>query len=345
MNELLEKYSLHIKLLFIPYLALLFLLIFPLDFLVYSPGGLTEVNRLIEIDSSYDSSEEAGSISTTYVMSLPRPTIFEFLLADFNKYCDTYALPTSYENYTNEEINTISYYDKDISVSTSIIVAYEAMASVDPSIVINYTSKIIVFGKSSYLSHYDEIAFGDEFVQVVGDDSLVITDSSLIKENTTAGNTYDFTFINADGDTYTVGLTKDLDTGLFGITLYPYSLVDPETSYPVFAINDSSIGGSSGGLLQTLAVYNMLSSEDITHGLKVAGTGTMSIDGTVGNIGAVKQKVLTAYLNHVDVFFMSPDDYSTAVNVCEAYNIDYSSWLVSVATFQDALDYLEGLGE
>ncbi len=349
MKELLDKYALHLKLLFIPYLIMLFLLAFPMNFLIYSPGGLTEVDRLIEVDDEYMSTE-AGTISTTYVMSLPRPTAFEMLLAEFNKYCDTYALPTSYENYTNQEINAISYYDKDISVSTSIIVAYEEMAKTDPSVVIAYESKVIVFGKASYLSHYDDIEFGDEFVQMEAEGGLIITpatenSSTEIANNTISGNTYDFTFIDSKGDTYVVGLTKDADTNLFGITFATYNQVNADESTPTFAIKASTIGGSSGGLLQTLAVYNMLSEEDITHGLKVAGTGTMDINGNVGNIGAVKQKVLTAYLNHVDVFFMSPDDYLTAVNVCVDYGIDYSDWLVSVATFSDALTYLEGLGE
>jgi len=346
MNELSEKYWTAIKFLFIPYLVLMFLLLFPLDYLVQSPGGLTEVDRLITVDYNQEANaEKTGTISSTYVMSIPRPSIFSFLLGYFNDYVDTYVLPPNYQTYTNQEIARIDYYDKDISLSASIIVAYEAMSQKDPSIVISYQEKVIVFGKASYLSNYNDIAFGDEFISMIGEDDQVITTITGISGATVNGGTYDFTLRREDGVNYTVALTKNADTGLFGITWVTYKQVDPEASYPVFTVKDTNIGGSSGGLLQTLAVYNMLSPTDITHGLKVAGTGTINYSGTVGNIGAVKQKVLTAYFNHVDVFFMSPDDYNTAVNVCNAYGIDYSGWLVSVATFQAALDYLESLGD
>ncbi len=344
MNELSEKYWLHIKLLFIPYLVMMFLLLFPLQYLVYSPGGLTEVEKIISIEYNQDKEVE-GTISSTFVMSIPRPTIFQFLVGYFNPYVDINVLPTSYEEYTNQEIAQISYADKDISVSTAIIVAYEAMNQIDASIHVAYEDKTIVFGKASYLSHYADIDFGDAFISLVGENDETVYTIEEISGVTINGGTYDMTFEKENGESYTVPIVKNAEVGLFGITFVTYKQVDPALSYPIFTEKPSNTGGSSGGLLQTLAVYNMLAAEDITHGLKIAGTGTINYAGTVGNIGAVKQKVLTAYENNVDVFFMSPNDYLTAVNVCEAYNIDYSEWLVSVATFQDALDYLESLGD
>ncbi len=344
MNELSEKYWLHVKLLFIPYVVMMFLLLFPLQYLIYSPGGLTEVEKIITIEYNQDKEVE-GSISSTFVMSIPRPTIFQFLVGSFSPYVDINLLPVSYEEYTNQEIAQISYKDKDISVSTAVIVAYEAMSLVDPTIHVVYEDRVIVFGKATYLSHYSDIDFGDAFISLVGENDETVTTIEEISGVTINGGTYDMTFEKENGEIYTVPIVKNAETGLFGITFVTYKKVDPALSYPIFTEKPSNTGGSSGGLLQTLAVYNMLAAEDITHGLKVAGTGTINYAGTVGNIGAVKQKVLTAYENNVDVFFMSPNDYLTAVNVCEAYNIDYSEWLVSVATFQDALDYLESLGD
>ncbi len=344
MNELTEKFWVAIKYLLVPYLMMLFILVFPLDYLVYSPGGLTEVDKLIEID--YQSEKETeGTISTTFVMSIPRPTIFQFLVSYFHDYSDINVLPVSYQDYTNQEIAEISYKDKDISVSAAIIVAYQAMMETRPEIEVVYEEKVIVFGKSRYLTHYEDIDFGDAFVKMIAEGGMEITTIASIGDNTINGNTYDFTFMKEDGSIYTVPITKSAETGLFGLSFMTYKEVDPALSNPTFHEAETNVGGSSGGLLQTLAIYNMLSDTDITHGLKIAGTGTIDYSGNVGNIGAVKQKVLTAYENKVDVFFMSPDDYNTAVNVCEAYGIDHSSWLVSVATFNDALEYLEGLGD
>ncbi|MGI6392577.1 MAG: S16 family serine protease [Candidatus Izemoplasmatales bacterium] len=350
MNELIRAYRHAIKYLFIPYLFLLFLLAYPIEYYVQSPGGLSEVEDLIEIEYNEDKVIE-GSISTTFVMGIPRPTIFMFLAGYFNKYADLMVLPTNYQTYSNEEISQISYQDKHISVNAAIIVAYEAISEVNPDIVIDYQAKTMVFGKATYLDHYESIAFGDEFVSFKGDNGVIVNQISEIASVASTAGPYDFTFKNNVGETYTLALTKDPDAGVFGITFKNYYLVNSETTFPRYRLTDSNIGGPSGGLLQTLSIYNMLSDHDITHGLKIAGTGTINYDGSVGYIGGVKQKIITAYESKVDVFFIpylgdvSYDNYLEAVNVCEAYGIEYESWLVPIASFQDAIDYLEGLDD
>ncbi|MGE0003760.1 MAG: S16 family serine protease [Candidatus Izemoplasmatales bacterium] len=349
MNELIQKYWKRILVIAPFYAILWFLLLYPINLYVQTPGGLTEVEHLISVDYNEDKVTE-GTISTTYIMSLNRPTFFEFMVGYLSKFSTYGVLSGSNLNYTNEEIVQISYLDKATSVDAAIIVAYEAMEAIDPSIHIEYHTEVLVYGKATYLSHYDEIAFGDEFVQMVGDGDVVVTDYSLISANTTTGESYEFTFLNADKESYTVSLTKDATTSLFGVTLKTYYIVDGDETTPSYHQADSNIGGPSGGLLQTLAIYNMLSEEDITHGLKIAGTGTIAYGGNVGYIGGVKQKIATAYLNHVDVFFIPflnedyyYDNYVEALRACEELGIDPTGWLVPVATFQDAIDYLAGL--
>ncbi len=350
MNELVFRYRHAIKYLFIPYLVLLFLLVFPMEYYVQSPGGLSEVEKLIEIEYN-DNKEISGTISTTFVMGIPRPTIFMFLTGYFNRYADLMVLPPNYQTYTNQEISQISYQDKFISVNAAIIVAYEAISSIKPEIVIDYAAKTMVFGKAAYLDHYNTIAFGDEFISFKGDGDVVVTTVAAIAGVATTEGPYDFTFKNAAGENYTVAIAKNAETGLFGVTFKNYYLVDQETTYPRYRMTDTNIGGPSGGLLQTLSIYNMLADEDVTRGLKIAGTGTINYDGSVGYIGGVKQKIITAHVNNVDLFFIpylgdvSYDNYLEAVNVCEAYGIDHEGWLIPVASFQDVLDHLEGLGD
>ena len=71
----------------------------------------------------------------------------------------------------------------------------------------------------------------------------------------------------------------------------------------------------------------MLVDEDLTKGLMIAGTGTINYDGSAGYIGATEQKILTAYLNHVDLFFVVNlddeyyyDNYQEALRACEEHN-------------------------
>jgi len=351
MKILTEYYKKFILVLLIPYLAFMFLLVIQIPFAVYSPGGITEVEDLIDIDYNQDK-EIDGTMSTTYIVAIQRPTYFQFILGTFSPYANISVLSTTYQTYTNQEIAQISYLDKQISVDASIIIAYSKAAEVNPDIQINYMMKTLVFGKAEYLDHYDEINFGDEFIQLIGDDGVIVTDMADIDANTQNADSYDWTFKNEDGQLYTVTLSKDEEYNKFGVTLKEYALVDQSTIYPTYTMRSSNIGGPSGGLLQTLAIYNHLIDEDLTHGLKIAGTGTIRYDGTVGAIGGVEQKVITAYVNKVDLFFMpeSPgdtvnqnDNYHVALRVCEEYGINPDGWLVGVSTFDEAVAYLEGL--
>jgi len=354
MKELTEHYRKYLLVLLVPYLFFMFLLVYPIQFYLTSPGGLTEVENLIEIDYNTDKVTE-GTISTTYIVSIKRPTYFEFLLGSFSPYTSMSVLTGSNLVYTNEEIAEISYLDKATSVDASIIVAYLKAAESDSRIVIDYIIKTMVYGKAEYLDHYDEISFGDEFVSVVGDDGVVVTDSTEIAANTVDSDEYLWTFINEEGETYSLVLSIDPTYEKFGVTLKTYYIVDETTTFPRFTINNTNIGGPSGGLLQTLSVYNMLIDDDLTHGLKIAGTGTISYDGynnieAVGYIGGVEQKVITAYLNKVDLFFMPSlneenyyDNYQEALRVCLEYGIDPEGWIIPVATFADVVEYLEGL--
>ncbi len=350
MNELTNKAWPIVRLLIIPYLFLMFLLVYPIEYYLDAPGGLTEVEDTISVEYNQDKVTE-GTISTTYIIALNRPSFFQFMVGYFSPYTTIDALTGSYADYTNEEISQISYWDKYTSVDASIIVAYLAAKADNPEIEIDYVEKVLVFGKASYLSNYNSIAFGDQFISMAGDlGTVTLVDD--IANNTVLQETYAFTFKNDLGEEYTVDLTKDEETGKFGITFRTSYLVNRETTFPQYDVKDSNIGGPSGGLLQTLAIYNMLVEEDITQGLKVAGTGTIKYDGSVGYIGGVKQKIATAYLNNVDVFFIpnlddnyTYDNYQEALRACEELGIDPTGWLVPIATFQDALDYLQGLGE
>ena len=349
MKELIKHFALGIKVLIIPYLIFIFLLVYPINFYLFSPGGISEVENLIEIDYNTDK-EVSGSISSTYIMSIKRPTYIQFLLGTFTPYTSMNVLTGTNATYTNQEIQDISYLDKETSVNAAIIVAYTKAAENNAEINIEYISKNLVYGKSTYLDHYDEIDFGDELIQVLGDDDTIVTELDLIPDYTILEDEYDFTFRNDLGTDYTLTLSKDEETGRFGVSLKTYYLVDETTVFPVYSTVNSNIGGPSGGLLQTLSIYNMLIDEDLTHGLKIAGTGTIGYDGSVGYIGGVEQKVLTAYLNKVDIFFIPGldedyyyDDYQEALRSCEKFGIDPEDWLIPVASFDEAIAYLEGV--
>jgi PDZ domain-containing protein len=76
-------------------------------------------------------------------------------------------------------------------------------------------------------------------------------------------------------------------------------------------IDTGNIGGPSAGLAFTLEVMEKLG-RDIDHGYKVAATGEIFLDGSVGPIGGVKQKTIGARRAGVDVLLVPGDNASVA---------------------------------
>jgi PDZ domain-containing protein len=70
----------------------------------------------------------------------------------------------------------------------------------------------------------------------------------------------------------------------------------------------------------------------------IAGTGTIQVDGSVGNIGGIRQKVVAAEAAGASYLLVPKGNYQSALTA-ERDDIE----IVPVETIQDALDFLEGL--
>ncbi len=103
-------------------------------------------------------------------------------------------------------------------------------------------------------------------------------------------------------------------------------------------IDAGTTGGPSAGMMLTLGVYNRLSEEDITRGHRIAGTGTMSTDGTVGRIGGIKQKTIAAIGVGAEYLLVPEGDFDAAVEAA-----DGKIEVIAVATIDEALAFFESL--
>jgi PDZ domain-containing protein len=126
------------------------------------------------------------------------------------------------------------------------------------------------------------------------------------------------------------------------VGFYPFDTRVVELPFEL-DIDTGSIGGPSAGLAFTLTLIDELTPGELTGGGRVAVTGTIELDGSVGAIGGLRQKASAVAQTGVDVFIVpaaqSEEDIAAAQ---EAGGPDLR--IIPVATLEDAIMVLEELG-
>jgi PDZ domain-containing protein len=111
--------------------------------------------------------------------------------------------------------------------------------------------------------------------------------------------------------------------------------------FPIDIRTEKINGGPSAGLMFTLGVYDLLTEGDLTGGLIIAGTGTIDLEGNVGPIGGVQQKVVAAERAGA-IYFLSPaENYEDAA--AAAATMAKHIKVIKVTTAQEAIDFLKSL--
>lgn len=104
-------------------------------------------------------------------------------------------------------------------------------------------------------------------------------------------------------------------------------------------IDSSDIGGPSAGLAFTLGVIDSLTPGELTGGQKVAATGTIELDGRVGDVGAVAQKTSAVERSGAKVFLVPAGEYEVAKK-----HAAKDLRVIPVRTLDDAITALQSIG-
>ena len=97
-------------------------------------------------------------------------------------------------------------------------------------------------------------------------------------------------------------------------------------------IKTGNVGGPSAGLMMALNVYNNLIPEDITNSKIIAGTGTIEIDGSVGPVGGIKQKIIAAKRAGAELILVPVANFEEA----QPFETDKTA-IIAVDSFDEAL--------
>jgi PDZ domain-containing protein len=136
-------------------------------------------------------------------------------------------------------------------------------------------------------------------------------------------------------DIRTIADEQDPHRAIIGFI--PFEVLDAHLPFQI-AFNLQDVGGPSAGLAFALEVLEQRG-RDVDHGLKIAATGEIQLDGSVTRIGGVKQKTIGARQTHVDAFLVPADGDNAKVAQRYAHGLR----IIPVKTFQQALQSLATL--
>ena len=288
--------------------VILFLLFFvKLPYYVTYPGDAETLGQMIHVEDGY---ENRGEFMLTTIR-MGKASIFQYFAAYFNKY--QFIFP---EKQVRREWESEQDYDHrqlkvmESSQQTAAIVAFQLA---DEPVEIK-NEGVIVAGVLENMPASEQIKAGDVIVEADGNE-IAETEQLLnyLKEKR-AGDSVQLK-IERDGKSLLINVAVQPfpdDYAANGETRHGIGIVGPVTKRTVVTERDlhfdtNNIGGPSAGLMFTLEIYNQLTKEDLTKGYKIAGTGEIFEDGSVGAVGGVEQKIVAAHRANADIFFAPMD--------------------------------------
>lgn len=314
---------------FLLFLIALFLLCtFELPYYIDAPGGLIDVSKRIEIENSY---EVKGSFNLAYVSEL-KATIPTMLLSLLNKDWD--VLKKEEVVPSNETIEEMDYRNHIMLEEANQNALYIGFSKANKYVSIT-NQKVFV----TYLDKDSQtnLKIGDQIIKI--DDKNVNNKQDVydILKDYQPGNTINLTVLKDGQETIKQAtLYEENDKAMVGMILS--ELKDIDTNEEVqFHFKDSE-SGPSGGFMMALSIYNYLTEFDITHGLKIVGTGTIDEFGNVGAIGGIEYKIKAAVKQKADIFFAPTANYEEALKVVE--DNDLKIKLIEVGHIDEAINYL-----
>jgi len=155
------------------------------------------------------------------------------------------------------------------------------------------------------------------------------------------------------GETVSIGLLREIDGNKKTLTIettliehveyegepmvgFLATTVNERFDFPFeIDIKTGNVGGPSAGLMMALNVYNNLIPEDLTNSMIVAGTGTIEIDGSVGPVGGIKQKVIAAKKAGAELILVPVANFDEA----KIFETEETA-VVAVDSFSEALSVI-----
>jgi len=303
----------------------------------FRPGSARPTRDLVAVGRGVDVYPPASELAFTTV-SLRQSTVASYLWAWFDddvQVIEQEAILAGRSPSENRQLNLqlMDTSKQDAIRQALLALGYEVPVTIDGVVVVAVEPGSAAEG---------ELEVGETVVSIDGEPLDELNDVARIMEPKRPGDTVTLGVEPLQGEARTVDVVlgrspDDPQRGLIGIQLQPRS---PSYEFPVAVdIDSGDVGGPSAGLAFTLAVLDVLTPGELTGGLDVAVTGTMEADGSVGDVGGVRQKTAAAIDDGYDVLLVPSGELDEArERAGDAIEV------IAVDTLREALDALASLG-
>ena len=317
--------------------GLLILVVWPIQvpYFAMSPGPVEEVADLITIDDAerFDTTGELFLLT----VGLREVNLFEYVEAQLDGKIDLIERDVIRPpGVTQEQVTRTNLQAMDESIDTAVFVAlsrlgYDVSFGGDGVEVLEIVEASPADGA---------LVVGDVIKRIDGEIISTAEQASDVIRSFGVGDTIELTG-DRSGEQFATSITlvehTELpDTAMVGVL---FDTVGLRIVTPVSVRVDSrNIGGPSAGMMYTLTVLDLLTVEDLTKGHRIAGTGTIRFDETIGPIGGVRQKVFAA--RNIGAEYMLVPEANLA-DALTAAGEDIE--VVPILVLQDAIDFFDRL--
>jgi PDZ domain-containing protein len=313
----------------------------PWPYVLYGPGSAEPVHPRVETGHQLD---EKGALLFTTVSTYSKPNVFSLAYAWLNPRMDI----KSQESATGGATNLTAYRNllswmRDSSEAYALLAAYNVMKK---TIDVEEQGVIVVSLLPESKARENGLQEGDIITKVDNKDAKTVKVLSTYLSAKKAGDKVKVSGTRGD-KTFeaTVPLITMSGTDRTGIGFQNDTVLKVSPPDPVkFDFNDT--GGPSAGLMMTLEIVAQLTGDDLSRGYRIAGTGTIAADGTVGLIGGINYKLMAADKEKADYFLVpynekNADNWTLAEKTVKELKL--TPKLVKIPTLQEALDFLKKL--
>jgi Lon-like protease len=265
-----------------------------LPYVIYSPGSATPVDRVVRVSGARTYPHRGKVLFLTVSVSRDRPNVWRFLAAKADDDSDIVGEDSYLQGASRTTVQKENVVAMDDSQLAAKKVALEQLG---------YT--VVATGKGARVQEVlkdgpaaGHFHSGDVITAIDGEPIHLRDEVGTVVRSKPAGTTFAFTVVNKGRmRTETITSAEAPNGPLRGKPYIGIGAVtdDLELKFPVdVTIDPGAVSGPSAGLAFTLTIIDKLSPGDLTGGQNVAVTGTIELDGTVGQVGGVPQKTAAA---------------------------------------------------